>query len=203
MKHIFLFILSLTLLSACSLNQQTKKIKALGDCKYRVYSIDEMRLAGTDVMEMIENRKLDLTQMPGLAMGFLSRNIPLHSTLSFEIINPGNNTAEIETFAYQVWINDFKLTEGTYPDKLTIPASDTVYVPITLETDVYPFLSNDTLRNQIQRFFFSGRENTEQTAKLTFKVKPGIRMGEKIIKYPGFIGFEKELSNKFLFSHGQ
>lgn len=203
MKFLPLTLIGLLFFSACGLNQQAKKIKALGDCDYRIYSIDEMELAGTDVMKMVKNRSLDLTQMPRLAMGFLSRDIPLQSTISFEIVNPTKHTAEIQEFDYEVLVNDHLLTEGTYAERLTIPAQDTSYVPITLQTNVYTFLSNDTLRNQIQNFFFSAREGAEQTATLTIKVKPGVKIGEKIVKYPSFISFDRKLSNRFLFRPAQ
>ena len=188
----------LLLISACGLNQQTKKLKALADCTYRIHSIDAVDLAGADVLEMMQTQRLDFAQMPRLALGFLSQDIPLQAKLTFEVINPSKQIAEIQEFDYEVRINDYLLTEGTYDQIISIPAQDTSYIPIEVGSNVYSILANDSLRNEIQDFILSAKSGTEQTASLELKVKPGIKMGEKLVKYPSFITFKRAISNQAL-----
>src|SRR5690606_32212492 len=99
--------------------------------------------------------------------GFLRQDIPLKSILSFQIINPTETTASIHEFDYELYVNDFALTKGSYTEPITVRAKDTLYVPITLETNVYPILTNDSLRRQVQRFFAAAQQGKEENATLT------------------------------------
>lgn len=177
-------------------------MKALGDCSYSLHRIDALDLAGTDMLAVMKSRQLNLDQMPKLALGFLSKDIPLTSSLSFQVINPGKQLAEIEVFDYEIWVNDFRLTEGRYDQPLRVAPEDTTYVPVQIETNVYRILANDSLRRQIQDFVLSAQDGREEKARLEIKIKPGIVMGEKTIMAPGFISIKRDLSNRNLFNTG-
>ncbi len=146
----------------------------------------------------MEQKKFNLTVLPSLAMGFLTQEIPLKADITFEISNPTNAIAAIQQFDYELLINQHEFTKGTYDQPIMVPAGDTAHIPIRLDANIYAFLANDSLRNQIQQFLQSTQQGIEKKATLTIKIKPGISVGNQLIKYPTFISINKELSNQDL-----
>lgn len=197
MKRI-VFFFSIFLLVGCTINQQTKEIKALANCQYRIFSIDELYVAGTKVEKLIERKKFDPASIPSLAFGFLNQDIPLKANVTVEIINTTDMTASIQEFDYELFINQHELTKGTYDQPITISAGDTTRVPVTLTANVYSFLANDSIRNQIQQFLQATQQGIEKKATLTIKIKPGILIGKQIIKLPRAISINRDLSNQHL-----
>lgn len=198
MKHIVIIFISLITFSACNVNKQVNEIKTLGDCKFSINSIDLIKVSGVDVKKILQNGEVDLSAMPNLALGFLSRNIPLHTEFVLDIANPTKKTAGINQFDYQIFINKQELTTGTIDQKVEVLAGQSTLVPLNFSFNIYKFLSNETIRNDIQDFIKAYGKDEKVNTLLTIKIKPSILIGNKLIKYPSFINIEKNLDSKLL-----
>lgn len=198
MKKGLIYFVFLISLSGCTINKQVKEIKTLGKCGFAISSIDQIDISGTDVKKIIQTGEINLTNMPALALGFLSRNIPLNTSFILEITNPTVNRAAINQFDYQVFINQQELVEGTMNEQIEVPAGDKVLVPLEFSFNIYRFLANDSIRKDIQDFIRASGNGEAKDAQLTIKIKPGILIGNQLVKYPSFISIEKTLNNKLL-----
>ena len=89
-----------TFICACSIGQQAKEIKTLADCKYTITSVEDIYISGTNIEKLIDDQDINLTNIPSLALGFLSKNIPLRANLHVAIDNPTDNAASINYFDY-------------------------------------------------------------------------------------------------------
>lgn len=199
MKKILLLCLTAIVISSCGINKQTRQIKALEKCTYRITSADQITLGGADVKKMISNQEINLASLPGLALGLLRKDVPLRARLNLEVKNPTGDDAAINEFEYKILINRQELATGFVNQAMNITAGQSSIVPVDMEVNVYPFISNSKVMGEINDFIKSGKNGgPERKGILTLKIRPSVRVGGTLVKYPGFITIDKEVSSKIL-----
>jgi LEA14-like dessication related protein len=203
MRRIYLIIIGLISLSACTVGEQVRELNALRSCKFSIKRIENIDLAGVDVKEISRSGNMDLISMPGLAMGLLKGNIPLKTNLIVEITNPTANTAAINELDYKLLINQHEVVDGTINQEISVAAHETTLVPLEFTFDIYKFIANDSIRRNIQNFIQKSESQEPRVVYLTIRVKPGILIGGQLIKYPGFIDIEKTLDSELILSYDQ
>ena len=199
MKKLLLLCLTAIVISSCGINRQAQQIKALEKCTYRITSADQITLGGADVKKMINNQDINLASLPGLALGLLRKDVPLRARLNLEVKNPTGDDASINEFEYKILINRQELATGFVNQALNVAAGQSSTVPVDMEINVYPFVSNSKVMGEITDFLKSGKNGgPEKKGILTLKIRPSIKVGNTIVKYPGFITVDKEVSSKIL-----
>lgn len=196
-KIIILCFLAFSITS-CGINKQAQQIKALEQCDYRLSDINQITIAGTDVKKLVTDQSINLFNLPALALGFLRQDIPLRANLKLEITNPSNSLAAINNFDYIILINKQELVNGTVDQRVSIEPGQTTTVPLLLNSNIYQFLSNQKILEELTQFLTSPRNGTETKGMVTIKIKPSIMVGGNLVKYPGYITIDKEVSSKIL-----
>lgn len=203
MRKFHLIIIAFLSLSACTVGDQVKELKALKDCSFSISSIEKIDISGVDMHKIIQSGEINILSMPSLALGFLEKKVPLTASLVVQIENPNESNAAINEFDYKLLIGEYEVFEGTIDQQISIPANETSLIPIDFSFDVYKFLADDSIRNNIQNFIQASRGQEVKEAKLTIKIKPSILIGNQLIKYPGFIDIERTFNSKLLLSYDQ
>ena len=199
MKRIVLFSLLVVAVSGCGINKQAQQIKALEKCTYKITSADEITVGGTDVKKLFEGQEINLASLPGLAFGLLRQDVPLKARLNLEVKNPSGDDAAINQFEYKILINNADLAEGVVNQEVNVPAGQSTVVPVNMVVNLYPFVSNSKVMGQITEFMKAGKNGgAEKKGLLTLKIRPSIKVGNSLVKYPGFITIDKEISSKIL-----
>lgn len=198
MKKILLLCLAAFMIQGCAINKQAQQIKALEKCTYRITSADNISLAGTDVKKILDGQNINLSSLPGLAFGLLRKDIPLRAKLNLEIKNPTSNGAAINEFEYKILINKVELVTGFVNQSVNVDAGQATVVPIDMVANLYPFVSNGKVMDDITDFLKAGKGGPEKKGILTLKIRPSIKVAGSLIKYPGFITIDKEISSKIL-----
>lgn len=196
-KLLSICLLAVTLWS-CGINKQTQQIKALEKCTYKIASADQITIAGTDVQRILEKENINLGSLPGLALGFLRKDIPMRAKLNLEITNPTGDLASINEFEYKILINQAEIATGFVNQQVTVKPGQTTIVPVDINANVFPFLSNSKVMDEVARFFKASQGGAEQKGIVTLKIKPSFMVGNSLVKYPGFITIDKEVSSKIL-----
>lgn len=184
--------------SGCGINKQAQQIKALEKCTYRITSAEQVTIGGADVKKMINDGDINIASLPGLALGLLRKDVPLRARLNLEVKNPTGNDAAINEFEYKILINSQELANGFVNQQVNVGAGQSSLVPVDMEVNVYPFVSNSKVMGEISDFIKSGKGGPEKKGMLTLKIRPSIKVGNSLIKYPGFITIDKEVSSKIL-----
>ncbi len=205
MKKIVLFtLLALpAIFYQCGVSRQIGQAKALGDCKYNIISADSMLVAGYDVREFRNMRKLEdfnPIKYPRLAAGLLTRNIPFGAKINLEITNPTSKLAALNQLEYRVLLAGKELANGFINQRVEVPAAGgKTIIPVHLKTNAYDLLTDATTRDAFTNVIrnLSGDRDSTPT-KVTIKIKPTIDMFNKAVDYPGYITIEQELTGKML-----
>lgn len=187
------------LLAGCGISKQTRQIKALEKCTYRIVSAEEVFVGGTNVKQLFENQEINLGSLPGLAFSLLRKDVPLKARLNLEIKNPTGDEAAINQFEYKILINNAELAEGLVDQGVNVGGGQTAVVPVNMVVNLYPFVTNSKVMGEINEFIKGGKNGgPEKKGILTLKIKPSIKVGNSLVKYPGFITIDKEVSSKIL-----
>jgi len=196
-KILFLCLLTTTLFS-CGVNKQAQQIKALEKCTYVIASAAQISVAGTDVRKIINKENINLSSLPGLALGLFRKDIPLRAKLNLEITNPTNNLASINEFEYKILINREEIATGFVSQNISVEPGKTTIVPVDVNANVYALISNNKLMDEVTKFLKVRKGDPEQKGLLTLKIKPSFMVGNNMVKYPVFISIDKEVSSKIL-----
>ncbi len=198
MKYTLYISLIVLAITGCGINKQAQQIKALEKCTYRIVSADQLSLAGADVKKIVNEGDINLASLPGLALGLLRQDVPLRARLNLEVKNPTGDAASINQFEYKILINKQELADGFVNQEVNIAAGQATVVPVDMQINLYPFLSNNKVMAEINEFLKAGKGGPEKKGILTLKIKPSIKVGNSLIKYPGYITIDKEVSSKIL-----
>ncbi len=185
-------------LVGCGLDRQARELRALEKCRYEFVSADSVFLAGTDVNKLIADGRIDIGRLPGVAIGFLNRDIPLSGLLNIRITNPTSSLAGIRQFAYKIEVEGNEVIDGISDLPIEVPPGETIVVPVKLRANVYKFLSDRQTLNNLLDFMQSARNGADEQIKLTFRIKPTIALGNTQINYPGYININKQVDASFL-----
>lgn len=195
-KFTLLLLLPLTfLLSRCGVNKQIEQAKALGKCRFELVSADSVYLAGVNMKQFEGQDNVNLSSLPRLAMGFISKSIPLDARLVLKITNPTAETAAINQFEYKILLKGSEVFTGYVNHKIEVaPVGGTMRVPIMISTNAYHLITDEQTRDAFADLVqnFSGSKNARKSV-ITIKIKPTLDLGNKEIKYPGYITFDKEI----------
>ena len=199
LKQLLLFTLIIASFAGCGLNKQAKALQALEHCRYEFVAADSISLAGADISRMIAGGRLDIGSLPGVALGFLSRDIPLSGLLQVKVTNPTKDQAGIQQFAYKILIEDREVMDGTSDLPVIVPAGQTVTVPVRLKANVYSFLSDSQTQRKLLDFINNVHNGqTGEKIKLTLKIKPTLALGNQQLDYPGYITVDRQVDGRTL-----
>ncbi len=190
MKKILLISLFAFIAAGCGIS---RKISLLEQCRYDIKSADSVYVAGRDITRQIKTGSFDLGSVPELAIGLLRKDIPLRARLNLGIENPGSKPIEINQFDYIISFKGQELVNGTTDRRIDINPEETTVVPIMIRANIYSILSDRNTRDEIFSYL-RGTKNMQKSL-ISIKVRPSIRVGNKLIKYPGYITIDKELSS--------
>ncbi|SKB74496.1 LEA type 2 family protein [Daejeonella lutea] len=200
MKRLSIVILLAVLAAGCGLNKQARQIEALEKCTYEISSADSIYLAGRDISRLVKNKTLELRNVPELALALFRKNIPLKARVNLAITNPTSTEAAINQFEYIVLIKNQEIANGFVNQKVSIQPGGTTTVPVRVNSNIYSFLSNGKTMEEILDFVRGGESGAaERKGVVTIKIKPTIDVGGKLVRYPGYITIDKEVSSKILF----
>lgn len=195
-KYILICILAL-IASSCGIS---RKIDVLEKCNYSIKSADSVYLAGKDISKLVKNKTLELSSVPGLALAFFRKNIPLSANVKLSINNPTSKTAAINQFDYIILIKGQELAAGSVDRKISVEPGATTIIPVQINSNIYSFLSNGKIMEEVVAFMGGSESGSgEKKGLVTIKIRPSFMVGNKLIKYPGYISIDKELSSKILF----
>lgn len=197
-----LITFALFVATSCGLNRQANSMKALRQCKFELVGLDSLTLAGTDILQMLESNQLDVSQLPGVALSFLSGELPMVSVVKLQVHNPTRYTAGMRQFQYEIFMDGESVVEGTSDLPFAVSPRKTDTVTLQINANVYRLISNRQSRDKILALLNSqiSGETAGQEPKinLSLRIKPTIGLGNTSINYPGSITIHKVIDRALL-----
>lgn len=192
---LLLFFTTALLMSRCGINKQLEQAKVLEKCHFELLGTDSVSLAGTQLNGLKDAAAISLATLPALTSGVLSKNVPLSARLELRITNGTNQTAAINQFEYKILLEGKEMFNGFVNHKTVVSAGGgQTVVPVRVFGNVYPFFADAQMRSALIGLI-SGLAGASNQAgpMITFKIRPTIDIAGHLIKYPGYISFDKQL----------
>ncbi|WP_069658250.1 hypothetical protein [Arcticibacter eurypsychrophilus] len=197
-KSIYLVIISI-IISSCSINKQIDQAKAFEKCKYSIISADSLYVANVDVSQALKSKNFDVIKSPRILLALLRKNVPFEGKVNLQIKNPSSAVAAIRQFEYKLLIKDQELANGFINQTIQVePGGGETVVPIKINANIYNFISNRETQDAILNFLSNDGSSSEKKSILTIKIRPTLGVGNKEIKYPGYITINKEITRSIL-----
>lgn len=198
MKNIFCLSFLVAVISGCGINKQLSQTKAFEKCKYNIVSADSLYVAKINVGQALKSGNFDIVKSPSIVFALLRKNIPLEGKINLKITNPTSELAAIRQFEYKVLIKDQELANGFINQTVTVePNGGETVVPIKINSNIYDIVSNSETQQAVLDFL-DNNTSSDKRSVLTIKIRPTLGLGNKQIKYPGFITINKEITKKIL-----
>lgn len=194
MKGIKYFLIFLVFIStsSCEVLQQAAELTNFTKCKFRLHTINDLRIAGIDIQEKKSISDLNFFDAARLTAALTSNELPLDFMLNVQVKNPNQKQAAMNRFIWQLFIDDTQITEGVVTQRLEIAPNETANLPLLLSVnlkEVFTKESGNSLLNMV--FNLVGSEN--EPTNISLRAKPTILVANREIVYPGFI----TISNAF------
>jgi len=140
-KLLIIIIVSLSILSSCSVYQTISNISRL---KYKIYSATDYRIAGVVIAEKKSIKDFNSIELLKITSGFINGNLPLTFLLNIEAKNPNDGNGgfartdlNIASFPWRLFLNEKEIIQGNITEPVFVPGKgESVIIPIKIEFNV-------------------------------------------------------------------
>ena len=192
-KIIIIIALLVTSVS-CDVLKQASELTSFVKCKFRLHTIENLKLAGVNIQEIKSISDLNFWDAAKLTAALSSNRLPLSLILNIQVQNPNQNQAAMNRLDWQLFIDETEITQGVLSQRLEIPANETGTLPLLLTFDlkeVFKKESGNSLLNLVFNLVGAGNEPSH----LSLRAKPTIMVGTREIVYPGYITIKNEFNS--------
>lgn len=188
MKKIGFLLVTITvlMLSGCALNQKAQ-IAALGKFNYDVTSVQNIRIAGRDINSFETDGGVSLTNLPGIAMALLTKDLPLEATVNLQMTNPTSTVTKINEFKYLIEMGGKPLFEGSVNENINLAQGQSMVVPLSFRANLFGVAKDQGIEKVLSDIF-----TRKSDAFLALKIKPSVKIGGRNYFYPGYITVDKD-----------
>jgi hypothetical protein len=184
-------ILLSTIITSCSVLNQTSEIASFARCEFRIESARNMKLAGVNIQDKHSVSDISLMDMAKIASVMARGTLPLTFDLNVAAKNPNPKLAAMNKLDWILYIDDIEMTRGILNQRIEIPSNGVIVFPVAMSLDLMKSLngkSGDALINFALNLGGTGSRPT----RIKLKAKPTIMVGTTPIQYPGYITIKQE-----------
>ena len=187
-KNLFLVLLSVLAVSACSVLQTISNISRL---KYKIGSATNYQLAGIDVKNKRSIKDFNAMEVLKLSGGLMKGSLPLTFILNVEAKNPNDGSGgypatdiNITNFPWRLFVNDKEVVSGGLANPVLVPGrGEAAIIPLQIQFDLAKSFKEKSLDDLLGLILqVSGAGGS--TSNLKLKAQPSLGTPIGNIKYP-------------------
>lgn len=181
-----LFALLITLLQSC--NELKSLANLTTNCEYKVSSVNNYSVAGFDVGNKTSLKDFGFINGAKLTTALLSKSLPIEMNVNVGVKNSGSTSSTVQNLEWQAFVDGKSLANGMINEAINIPANGNGTIPFRVQADLFNVLSGeskDMILNTALTLLTG--QNSGNSSKLSFKVRPSYKIGGQVIQHPNFI----------------
>lgn len=193
MKIKYLFTLLIVIsLSSCDVIQQATELTSFAKCKFKINTVENVKLSGVDVMKIKNYSQLNFMDIAKLSSAVTSGNMPLNFTLNLKVNNPNQKQAAMNKLDWILLIDDIEMNRGMVSQCIEIPAGGNAVLPLQMSMNLKEVFKGKTLQSLVN-FGMNLVDASGKVTRIKLKAKPTVVVAGHSIAYPEFI----TISNDF------
>ncbi|MFP4059374.1 MAG: hypothetical protein ACOCXD_01445 [Bacteroidota bacterium] len=184
LKNLFFLLCIGVVIFSC---RTLRELRTLSKCEFRLYSIENIRLADVTITGKNGISDLDLRNTAKITKAFLMGEMPLHFIIMIEAMNPNIREAAINNLGYKIMLDDQEMANGLLGERIVVPPdSGNAIIPVVVNMDLFELAKNKS-RGALLKLAFNLSDMGTEKSELTLLVKPTLMVGQKEIVYGKFI----------------
>lgn len=189
---IFPLAIILILFSGC---RGLRELKTLTKCQFRMGTLDNALLAGVNVQRVRSFEDINLLDAGRVLKSLAGGALPLSFTLNVEAKNPNAQQAAMGRMEWIALIDGVEIVRGANVQRVVLPANGgTATIPLMVRADLLDVLSSSEKRERLLNFGLNLTGQDGKPSRVSLKIKPSIKVGQKSIPYPGYFTVKKDFS---------
>jgi hypothetical protein len=189
-------LLILIIINSCDISKQVSELKTFSKCDFRLYTVEDIHLAGINIEEYNDYTDLNLLDIAKISSALAKGELPIDFTLNVQVKNPNATTAALNKMDWILFIDNIEILNGTHEQRTEIPANGGVKkLPLKIKADLNEVLTGKSAE-AISNFAFNIAGEGNKPTNVLLKVKPTINAGGIPIVYPGYINVRNEFTSE-------
>ncbi len=189
-QHLLLFLLFI-LASCC----QYKEAKTLAECEFKIGKVKNSQFAGVDISNINSFADLGFINTGKITASALQGDMLLSFTLDIIAKNPNKHKAAINQLEWLVVLDDVELFKGSLDERIEIaPNNGTETISLQAKTNLKRFFTQKSAK-AIFNLALNIADAGKDESQVKIKIKPTIKVGKKLMQYPGYITLKKKFES--------
>jgi hypothetical protein len=185
--YALLLLLALLPVTSCSLFKQARDMKQFAKCEFRLKDVQDATLAGVYVQEKKQFSDLSFAEAGQISMSAIRGKLPLGFTLRVEVRNPNPKPATMNSFLWELYIDDVEITNGKVTHDVYVPPDGGITImPVSINVDLFQVLSEESA-DAIINFGMNLSGSGGVPSRIKLRAKPNIWVAGNRMAYPGYI----------------
>ena len=191
-SRLFVVLALMAFLSSCKVLQQANEMKTFAKCEFRLKNIETITLANVDITDVDQFSDLSFSEATNISMIAMKGKLPLYFILNVEIRNPNEEKASMNSFLWDVFIDDFKITSGKVTKNVEVfPDGGIAVMPIEVGVDLFEILNGESAE-AVMNFAMNLSGSGGVPSRVKLRAKPSVYIALTKVNYPGFFTIEQE-----------
>ena len=186
MKKVVLIFFVVSIITSCGIVRQSKEFKALSRCEFRIYSVEDVNLAGIKIQDQNSMNDFDFGDFAKLTTAMASGELPLRFDVNMQVKNPNDVKAALNELEWILFIDEEEITRGDLKKRVEINPQSTKTIPVKIDLNILDVLTGGSA-NALINFAMNLNGQSDKDSKVTLKAKPTIYIAGKAVAYPGWI----------------
>ncbi len=161
-------------------------MEKLKNCEFRIERIDNISVDGINMRNIHSISDLGMANAAKLIGDLSSGSLLSEFSIFVSVNNPNKELAAMEKFEYIILLDDKETVSGNSNDRVEIPGNKSIEFPVSARVNLSELLKQNSMSAIMDLANTLNKENAIGK-RVKIKVKPYIRIGKKVMKYPGFI----------------
>lgn len=163
------------------------ELLSLSKCEFRVVDAENITAGGVPIEGVTKLEDLNPLQLLSLAAQAEAGSLILSMNILVEIRNPNDDVAALNKAEWILIVDDKQLTSGVYEERVEIPPRNgTAIASVPVSANLVELLEGNT-NEALINLALNLADIGEQPSRILFRVKPYIRVRNKLIPYPGYV----------------
>lgn len=185
-KSILLLSVMLTF-NSCIILEQAAQMERLSKCEFELINTGNLTVAGVNMEGKNSWDDFSFQDALNLTMALTKDEIPASIRVNLEARNPNSSVAGMNRLDWQLLIDNELMTSGVFNESIRIPPNGgTAEIPMDLNFDLRQLFSSEN-KNALMNLISNLTGESEKSSEVAMKLSPSIKIGERMIQYPGDI----------------
>jgi len=184
-SRLSLFALIIVLFQSCAQLQGMMNLAT--NCEYKVSSVNNYTVLGFDVANKKSIKDFGFLDAAKITTALVTKSLPIEMTVNVGVVNSGTVSSTIQRLEWQAFVDGQSLVNGVINEAVNIPANGNGNIPFKVQADLFEVFSGESKNILNTALNLLSGQNTGESSKLSFKVRPSYNIGGQIVQHPSFI----------------